>query len=571
MIKKSYFCMTKNFTTLLSVAIVVGIIAIFGIPFTAWWFTGDDFHGIFLGYKTKTWSDLLYFFYDGHTNQGVGNPGGYVLSRPDFLGAYYRPLYCIYLALQFWLFGTNGYGYFLCNVTAHALAAGLLFYLIAQYSSRSTAFLTALLFACHPQIAYRFGAVVNFHYYVNVVLVLCIALLLKYYLKNKSSLTLVIALSCYALSLLTRETTIVLPAIIGLLLIAQTYATHKKPDWFLIFKLCLLFGLISVAFLCLRLWLYPIKSMAANGVFLPYGAKTNAMHIKLQECLVFLYDLLFLSWLPWGNKVLKIIILTPLLSLLAYTLFTSRQKFLVSSFFISGMLLLWPGIISFYSPRYIYESMPFFLAGFVTLFATSSLNPQIKYFIKMGITGFILTLIVFTFNSFQAREKKLHIMHQAINKLCAQSSIKDRPLCFLTWPKDGNPCAQIFWILCNNREKKVYFDAVLELTQRDSNIVKPGKWFNEIAPYYDKNFVQCVPIHDGFTCMSLDPTKIIFEPIDIHRKQKIGSVEILAQENKNSITTLNIFIDPTILEQNPLFLNWNYESKAFDLYDALRG
>ncbi|MBM3886746.1 hypothetical protein FJ364_02340, partial [Candidatus Dependentiae bacterium] len=361
----------KKYPSVIALITAFSIIFILGLPFTEWWFTGDDFHGIFLGYKTKTWSELLNFFTDGHTNQGVGIPGGYVIGKPDFLGAYYRPLYCIYLALQFWTFGTQGYGYFLCNVIAHAIASGLLFYLFARYTSRYTAFLAALLFAFHPQIAYRFGAVVNFHYYVNVVLVLCIAIALRKYLlrlqNNHSSiknyLPLIAALFCYALSLLTRETTIILPAVIGILLLAKDYAIQNKPQWTLIIKICFIFGFIALAFICLRLYLYPLKTIATNGTFIPYAAKGNFAAHKFQEFLVFFYDLLFLSWLPWGNKILKIVILTPLLSLLGYTFFLCRQKIVVCSFFICGILMLWPGIISFYSPRYIYESMPFFLAG----------------------------------------------------------------------------------------------------------------------------------------------------------------------------------------------------------------
>jgi hypothetical protein len=557
----------NNIIFISTLIIILFIIAFFGIPFTHWWFTGDDFHGIFLGYKTKTWSDLFYFFCDGHTNQGVGNPGGYVLSKPDFLGAYYRPLYCIYLAIQFWLFGTNGYGYFLCNITAHALAAGLLFYLIAQHASQWTASLAGLLFAFHPQIAYRFGAVVNFHYYVNVVLVLCIALALQSYLKKNSYFTLCTALGCYALSLLTRETTIVLPVIIGILLLANAYSNNKKPNWLFIIKLCCAFGFIGLGFIGLRLWLYPLKQIAANGTFLPYAAKGSFIAIKFQEFLVFFYDLLFVSWLPWGNKSLKVIILAPLLSLLGYTFFLCRQKFLVCCFFICGILILWPGLISFYSPRYIYESMPFFLAGFATLFITSQLNQNLKLLLKIATSGFTAVLIFFTFTSFQAREKKLHTMHQALEKLCSHLEVAQRHLCFLTTPSDGSPGPQLFWILFNNRVKNIYFDAALILTQQDSNIVKPGKWFNAIAQYYNRNYVTIKPIDQGFEFCWLDTKKIIFEATDADRNQKLGSIKILDQQITDTVRSLQLNISPDIWNQKPLFISWNYEKKQFDVFD----
>ncbi len=568
-------------TKIIAIIIAAGILLIFGIPFTNWWFTGDDFHGIFLGFKTKTWSDLLYFFNDGHTNQGVGVPGGYVLSRPDFLDAYYRPLYCIYLTLQFWLFGTNGYGYFLCNVTAHAIATGLLFYLFSRYVSRWTATLGALLFALHPQIAYRFGAVVNFHYYINVVLILCIALALLHYLdRTKLSaikfssfvfpaqagiqFALFLALIFYALSLLTRETTLILPAVVGILLLARSIACKISINWQQIITITSLFSIVAVAFLGIRLWLYPLAKVATNGMLFPYATKGSFIAIKFQEFLVFFYDLLFVSWLPWGNRVLKVVLLAPMLTLLGYAFIRNRQKLLVIAFFTCGILMLWPGIISFYSPRYIYEALPFFIAGFATLFVKS--NIPIKQYLKLAISIFIAALGLLTFTSFQAREQKLHTMHQAVVNLCADPQVTHRPLCFLTIPSDGfgfNP--QIFWIIFNNRDYPVYFDLALAMTQQDSNIVKPGRWFNAVAPYYEKNYVTVSPITQGFSFQSSNDKKFIFETTDAQRSQKLGSLVVLEKNTIGDATKIHLTVDDTIWQQHPLFINWNYETKSFDV------
>lgn len=223
---------SKN-TLYVAIILALALVLIFGLPFYHWWLTGDDFNGIFFGFKSTTWHDIFYFFYEGHSNQGVGNPGGYVTHRADFLTVYYRPLHCIYLALQYWCFGTSGYGYFLCNVAAHATAASLLFYLISLYASRWTALLAAGLFAVHPQIAYRFGSVVNFHYYVNVALVLCIALLLHRYLTSNKHWQLGLALLLFAASLCTRETTLVLPAIVGMLLMCIFFVIPASEPGFL--------------------------------------------------------------------------------------------------------------------------------------------------------------------------------------------------------------------------------------------------------------------------------------------------------------------------------------------------
>lgn len=556
----------------LALLITFFIISIFGLPFSEWWFTGDDFHGVFLGYKTKTWEDLFYFFYEGNTNQGTGVPGGYVEGRPSFLGAYYRPLYCIYLALQYWCFGTQGYGYFLCNIIMHALAAGLLFYLFSKFTSRWTAALGALLFAFHPQIAYRFGAIVNFHYYVNVALVLGIALLLMNYLETQKLKFLGTALFLYVLSLGTRETTLVLPAIIGVLVATKNYIETKKIDWKLLIQLTFLFGFFAVAFLAWRLWLYPLAQAKPNGAFLPYAVTGNFAAVKLQEFLIFFYDLFFVSWLPWGNKLLKILVLFPMLALSAYTWWRCRKKILVIALFISGILMLWPGLISFYSPRYFYEGAPFFLAAFIALFVTSPLSRELKQALKIGISLCLIGLGYFTFISFQARELKLKTMHDAVTSIYQQLKPFNKPLCLLTSPSDGaGYIPQIFWILFNNRDYPIYGDPRLAVTQQDSNIVKPTRWFNAIAPYYKKNYLQVSPVEKDFIIRSLDEKKVAFENYEIAPRIKIGELQCLAKRSDGMATILRLRLDPALIKQDPFFIYWDYEKERFQIINYQGG
>lgn len=563
--------MTKH-SNLIILSIVLGFIIfiLLGLPFTQWWLTGDDFHGIFLGYKTKTWSNLLNFFTDGHTNQGVGIPGGYVLDKPSFLGAYYRPLYCIYLTLQFWLFGTHGYGYFLCNVGVHAITSSLLFYLVGQYASRWTALLCGLLFAVHPQIAYRFGAVVNFHYYINVMLVLCIALCMRRYIVSNNLWWLSSSLFLFAASLFTRESTIVLPAIITILLIAQAHAIKQIIPWKKNFTAGLSFALVSLSFLCLRLYLYPLQKIAANGTFLPQIGTSNFITLKFQEFLVFLYDFLYLSWLPWGNRQLKLAIIIPLIFLLSITFIRCHQKLLTITFFVCGFIMLWPGMIGVYSPRYIYESMPYFVSGYATLFVCSNFSIEFKTILKFIVSIATVVLFIFTIQSFGIREKKLATMHRATIKLISNPELLQRPLCFLAMPNDGGWNGPIMWILLNNRNHKVFFESSLVFTQHDSNIVTPGRWYNSIAPYYDENFFEIRLIGKSLKCISLNTSKIIFESCNNDRPHKIGALHILERTDRGKISKIQINIAEQIWQLKPLFISWNYKTKQFDVVDKFR-
>lgn len=565
------FTLNPKYKLFISFLIFFIIIAFFGIPFSDWWFTGDDFHGIFLGYKTKTWQDLLYFFYEGHTNQGVGNPGGYITTRAGFLDVYYRPFYCVFLALQYWLFGVNGYGYFLCNIGMHALAASLIFYLFSSYTSIWTALVGAGLFAFHPQIAYRFGSIVNFHYYVNTVLILCIALAIKNFIKTRNFNYVILCQFLYLFSLGTRETTLVLPAIIFLFLGSYKIGlADLSLSWKEIFKISFLFGITALAYIGLRLWLYPLQKIATNGILLSTLKSDSFVSLKFQEFLVFFYDALFLSWLPWGNKVLKIALIGPLLTLLVVAFLKNKQKIMTASLFLCGVMMIWPGIISFYSPRYMYESIIYFIAGFIIFFTASSIPTSLKRAIKISCSSFIFFLAAFTFQSFQAREKKLNHMHTAVNGLCQKLKGETRPLCFLTTPVDGfaggyNP--QIFWIILNNRDYPIYFDSALAINQLDANIVKPGRWINTIAPYYDENYITIEPTQDGFVLESLNENKIVFDGYQQNRQNSIGHIQILKKTIDNIPSKIHLAVHPHLLNDEPVFINWNYETKRFDILE----
>ncbi len=120
----------KHKKIILSLIIFTIVFCVLGIPFTGWWFNGtDDFQGLFLGYRTKNIKDLFYFFLHGDVGQGAGasNSIRNFARSGHFLGTYYRPLYCIYITLQHWIFGTNGYYFFLTNVFFHAINTVILF------------------------------------------------------------------------------------------------------------------------------------------------------------------------------------------------------------------------------------------------------------------------------------------------------------------------------------------------------------------------------------------------------------------------------------------------------------
>ncbi len=70
---------------------------------------------------------------------------------PNTIGNYYRPLFLLWLKVNYALFGTHAAGWHLTSVACHVLATWLVFRIAQQLScDRLTAFLAALIFGVHP-------------------------------------------------------------------------------------------------------------------------------------------------------------------------------------------------------------------------------------------------------------------------------------------------------------------------------------------------------------------------------------------------------------------------------------
>ncbi|MBY0353706.1 glycosyltransferase family 39 protein [Candidatus Babeliales bacterium] len=560
--------MSINKKTIITLILFLGIIIIFGIPFTTWWFNGDDFHGLFLAYKTTTWHDLLNFFYEGHTNVGIG-PSNAVgtLERSTFLGTYYRPLYCIFLTLQYWLFGTNAYPYFLCNIVFHAFNTALLFIIFSKLTGLFPALLAALLFAAHPQIAYRFGAIVNFHYYVNVALVLLTLLAFKKYLDTNYQRYNALACTLFALSLFTRESSIVLPGIafIGAYLYLYPYEElsvihHLKNFPTMLSKVAGLAG-TGVTFLILRLYLYPFTPLP------PSSSNTSWLLKKIPELKVFIFDLFSLSWLPWGQPVLRGTLLLACISFFAWLFFHNTRKRYVFGAFLCGLLMLWPALAGPYSPRYFYESYPFFLLSFILccIFYTGKLTKFKKSLLTL-LSCFVIFNIFFVLHSFARRTTKHHQLAQATHKLVTNPAIKNRALCFVGHPLDGfgEQNAAIFWILLNDPTIPIFFDSATAIMQADANIVQPTKWANIVSAYHDKNYYTTTPVSGGFRFTSTDPEKVYF--LAEHVGYSLGTTIIHEKKiinGQNIVTDFTLLLDEQYIKKSPIFIRWDFETKKF--------
>ena len=135
--------------------------------------------------------------------------------------AYYRPLVSLSFMLEYHFFGLNPLFYYLTNIFIHALAAFFGFLIMeaifAQVSgfsaaSRRLAFLIALLFAVHPvhweAVSNIPGRAILLCGLFNLIAFYCFCL---YRSRGRDKRFLFLSLACFASSLLSKESGIVLP------------------------------------------------------------------------------------------------------------------------------------------------------------------------------------------------------------------------------------------------------------------------------------------------------------------------------------------------------------------------
>ncbi len=248
----------------------------------------------------------------------------------------YRPLQTLTYMVDYSLWKLNVMGYHLTNILLHILTALAVFWLVnILFDDRLLSLITGTLFVVHPvhteSVTYISGRADPL---AAVFMLLCFILYIKHICSNNTKIY-ILALLTYALALLSRENSLVLPV----LLLLYHYAFKKKikaKEFLPISGLAFIYILLRIAVLGYS----PSDIMCATSVFqrIPgfFAAITN--YVKL----------LFLPFglhMEYGNKLFGIadpravlgIVILP--SLLLYA-FRKRNKnglifFSISWFFIA--------------------------------------------------------------------------------------------------------------------------------------------------------------------------------------------------------------------------------------------
>jgi len=571
--------MRKNL--LFSSILFLFVFCVLGLPFTHWWFNGDDFSGIAIAFHTKTWRELFHWFIDGNIARyfypshapDYAPPGAILTNTPHCFGFYYRPLYCVYLTLIHWVFGLWAYPFYLANVFFHALNTVIVFNCALWFVNFLPALLTALLFAFHPQIGFRFGSIVNLHYYIDLFLILSSLLLFKKFLDTRKIFFYLFSCLLFLGALFTRETAIVLPIII--FLGSYVYQNKNAPyswhtffnQFFVHFTYSFGYGLCALFYLGTRLWLYPINFQAShtNLLSIVIHSITN-LRLRCYEFVTFLYDMCALSWLPWGHKILRGSILAVCLLFFIYLFLKNKNKLITLFFACSSVLMLWPMFMVNYSPRYFYEAYPFILLTLVTCFSGIKLSQYFKTIVLVLFTLFVSMNIVFTYQNVRCRENKLHITHTAITNLVNKIDTKNpKPLVFLSFPIDGfgTGIEQAVWVMYGKENFPIYYDPCLGLVQADSNLITNKFLHAGCADYFNKNYVSISRVNNtSFRYITSDPDKMFFY-VQNQEFLSIGKKVINHTDQLGRILDFTLLIDQKYLEPEPIFLYWDYEKRLF--------
>lgn len=543
------------------------VICTIGLPYTHWWLrNGDDFHCMFIADKTTTWQQVAEFFIDGKADKGDGASNDVPVSgKSSFFATYYRPIHMIAYTLMYWVFGTNGYAYLLLNVLLHALNAVLLFYLLQLLSSVSTACLGVLLFAYHPQIAYRFGHAAFIQYYLSTLVVLLILILWYHYHRRPSYGRLGLMALLFLMALFIRETAILLPLILLVSSFLCPPIITKNINVYLRATLgpLIIIGSMGLVYLVVRLVLYPLDLATMSS-----GASFNLLGFlqsKLDGCLVALYDCLWLSWLPVNSKVLRLTITVPLMSFLAWLFIYNKKKLWVLACMLSTLCMLWPICIA-YHPRYFYECTPFLLLMYVFLMtqyqgSAHQYYKLLQYFLLVASLFFMF----FAISSFKRRETKMYQAQQALVQLLNDPVTRDKPLLFLSYPSDGlgfGYPAEICWVLRQNYTAPIYAESSLALHQQDVTSEPISRWVNVVSTYYDQNYMTIRRVPGGVRYTSDNPEKIVFSTMQSDN----GPIGRKIFHTKT--TDFTLVIDERYSAVDPVYVYWDYSTKSFRTLEA---
>lgn len=438
----------------------------------------------------------------------------------------------IYYFIQYCFFGFNPYGFFLVTIALHALNSALLFLIFSHFTSLTASWLGALFLAFHSSLWNWIGWTSAQTYFIELFVLLLTLFALHAYLSTKNLGFYFGACALYCANMFLKEQTIFFP--LWVMAACYFYPGAKKR--------CLSissgFWLVNIGYILTRLHFYPLTKETGTLTFEPtLHSFITRMSSRFFDFVTYTNDMLGLSWLGNGNQLLKGSIIATILSVLALLFLCSKQKKFVVFSVMSMLLFSWPALLMHYQPRYIYLALPWSILIVLVLLLTIR-SPVIKRFATLLFTILITFNACFLMHHLSERQEVLHTITTAFKTLVADQRTSNRVIGFLAlphrWFHQGS--TQAVWMMRNDQSLPVYqFNAPI--------IPADGA--------LDDNYLTFTPIKKGWVCTSTNVNKVWFEE----------------PTSKAKSATATITIEEQYLQENLLFVVWDYKHQQFRILD----
>jgi protein O-mannosyl-transferase len=230
---------TKNIKWFVLLILVVAGFFVYFNSFSNKLFWDDD-DGITNNLYIKDWSYFPRYFSEN------------LIAGAGQVSNYWRPLILISFAVDYHVFGLAPFGYHLTNLFWHVLAAWLIYLLFYKLSKRHwLSFWPALIFLIHPLQTEAVTYVSGRADPMGAVFVLLSLLTYIIYRQHRSKIFISLSLLSFIGALLSKEQSIMLPALI---FITEFFFFFDKHKWRESLALFLPFALISVGYFLARIF-----------------------------------------------------------------------------------------------------------------------------------------------------------------------------------------------------------------------------------------------------------------------------------------------------------------------------
>jgi len=481
------------------------------------------------------------------------------MPEQSFFAVLYRPFSCIFYALQYKMFGFSAYGYFLTTIILHALNAILFFFLLRRFVPLTAAYLATLFFAFHISFWDWIGWISGQEHIINCTLILIIIHLVKYHLDSKKILPLLGALAVFLISLFTRETAIFFP--FWLPCAVYLYRHHGVRQAVMLqdcIRIAFSFLTVSIVYLGIRLFFYPLKTQGQGIKIIlnPIAFIVNLKH-RFFDAVTFLSDIANLSWLGGGHRFLKGSFIILFIAI-CFTLFLhNKNKKLFLFFVLSGFLFMWPALLRYYSSRYLYKVLPFFIMGGLCLI-TNARSQRANYSTLLArIAAYIMVVVIIINTSLltlhmKQREQTLHQTEIALKELVLNQQNNPEKLCFVALPNDPfiTGVAQALRMFGYDTSKPIYYDQTT---------------FVSFLRQPDKNPIALTKNGNQLHLISLDPNNVWF--CDKNIFTNMGTITVNKYNDRGNPVDMDMTLDAQWIEQPLRFVTWDYQAHRFVMLD----